>query len=78
LPCWLHYYNWHPGDPPIRRIAAGDNLVRLHAWVLLAKEESITIAVMVPMWPSGCEAIQGIGTGTVLTTERSLSVVDHG
>ncbi|HET7341788.1 MAG TPA: IS481 family transposase [Methylomirabilota bacterium] len=33
---WLHYYNWHrphtslAGRPPINRLAAGDNLVRLH------------------------------------------------
>jgi transposase InsO family protein len=33
---WLHYYNWHRshaslgGRPPISRLLAGDNLVRLH------------------------------------------------
>jgi transposase InsO family protein len=37
LPRWLHYYNWHrphtslDGRPPISRLAAGDNLVRLHS-----------------------------------------------
>ena len=37
LPRWLHYYNWHRphtslhGRPPITRLAAGDNLVRLHS-----------------------------------------------
>lgn len=36
LPRWLHYYNWHRrhaslhGRPPISRVLAGDNLVRLH------------------------------------------------
>jgi transposase InsO family protein len=36
LPRWLHYYNWHrrhaslDGRPPISRVLAGDNLVRLH------------------------------------------------
>ncbi len=36
LPRWLHYYNWHrphaslEGRPPISRLLAGDNLVRLH------------------------------------------------
>jgi transposase InsO family protein len=36
LPRWLHYYNWHrthaslDGRPPITRVLAGDNLVRLH------------------------------------------------
>ena len=36
LPRWLHYYNWHRrhaslhGCPPISRVLAGDNLVRLH------------------------------------------------
>ncbi|HSB55630.1 MAG TPA: IS481 family transposase [Gemmatimonadales bacterium] len=33
---WLHYYNWHRrhsalnGQPPISRVAQGDNLLRLH------------------------------------------------
>jgi transposase InsO family protein len=37
LPRWLHYYNWHrrhaslDGRPPISRVLAGDNLVRLHS-----------------------------------------------
>lgn len=37
LPRWLHYYNWHRrhaslhGCPPISRVVAGDNLVRLHS-----------------------------------------------
>jgi transposase InsO family protein len=37
LPRWLHYYNWHRrhaslhGRPPISRVLAGDNLVRLHS-----------------------------------------------
>ena len=36
MPRWLHYYNWHRhhaslrGRPPISRVLAGDNLVRLH------------------------------------------------
>lgn len=36
LPRWLHYYNWHRrhaslhGRPPIGRLLAGDNLMRLH------------------------------------------------
>ena len=34
---WLHYYNWHRrhsalnGQPPISRVAQGDNLLRLHS-----------------------------------------------
>jgi len=37
LPRWLHHYNWHrrhaslDGRPPISRVRAGDNLVRLHS-----------------------------------------------
>jgi transposase InsO family protein len=37
LPRFLHYYNWHRrhsslgGRPPISRLAAGDDLVRLHS-----------------------------------------------
>lgn len=36
MPRWLHYHNWHRhhaslhGRPPISRVLAGDNLVRLH------------------------------------------------
>jgi transposase InsO family protein len=37
LSAWLHHYNWHrphtaaQGQPPITRIVAADNLVRLHS-----------------------------------------------
>jgi transposase InsO family protein len=37
LPHWLHHYNWHrphgslQGRPPITRVLAADNLVRLHS-----------------------------------------------
>jgi transposase InsO family protein len=37
LPDWLHHYNWHRphgslhGSPPIGRLVAADNLVRLHS-----------------------------------------------
>jgi transposase InsO family protein len=36
LPGWLHHYNWHrnhgslQGRPPISRLLAADNLMRLH------------------------------------------------
>ena len=37
LPAWLHHYNWHRphgslhGRPPMSRLLAADNLVRLHS-----------------------------------------------